>query len=224
MARGAGQALWRGSVAPVLVRRAARWRRSVARGSVTPDATKHSLLLEGVGRLEISLRRPTDLQSDFGLHSALPAHFAVRRELSGFWASRCRLSGGDDSCECSGDTPPTRSVSTPSGAIATRSPRRVPGSPGTRPTEGIYAAIISQSSTNNTRCCGILPTATTTSRHRAIIGGDPPEPGGRAGDTLWTVCGLFPRRRPDRRGNVPWISFGARLRPSNRNVRSILPH
>jgi hypothetical protein len=35
---------------------------------------------------------------------------------------------------------------------------------GTRPTDGMYADVISQSSPETTRCCGILPTATTTSR------------------------------------------------------------
>ena len=65
--RGSGGGEWRGFRSAVL-RSLAPWRRfrgagSVASGFVAPDATKHSLLLEGVGRPESSLRRPTDIWS-----------------------------------------------------------------------------------------------------------------------------------------------------------------
>lgn len=69
-----------------------------------------------------------------------------------------------------------------------------------------------QSSLKTTTSCGILPDATTISRLRAILGGDPPSAGGSAADALWTPCGqtgwFAPRRRSA--GAARCVSAGRR--------------
>jgi hypothetical protein len=187
-----------------------------------PDATKHSLLLEGVGRPESSLAglpafsRPLAFPPRLRLSSRSPR---VGRRPGSF----AGLSGCDDSCECSGDAPPTRSFPRRVGSSLSGLPGAFRALQGTRPTEGIYADLRSQSSPKTTRCCGILPAATTTSRHGADGGGYPPVPCGPAGDALWTTCGPFPVRRPCRRLSPRALARSAPRGSAVRNVRSILP-
>jgi hypothetical protein len=105
-------------------------------------------------------------------------------------------SGSGDSCEYSGDAPPTMACDADPNRLSAVFPAPFRISSGTRPTDGMYAGGYPQSSPKTTRCCGILPTATTISGQSAIFGAPHRPACGSAADTRWTPCGRHCPRCP----------------------------
>jgi len=99
--------------------------------------------------------------------------------------------GSGDSCENSGDAPPTRACDAGPNRLSAVLPAAFRISSGTRPTDGMYAGGYPQSSPKTTRCCGILPTATTISGASAIWDAPHRPACGSAADTRWTPCGRY---------------------------------
>ena len=139
-------------------------------------------------------RGPASVVDRPPVHLRLTASFvepvvAVTRAASGL---RNMLScGSGDSCENSGDAPPTRACDAGPNRLSAVFPAAFRISSGTRPTDGMYAGGYPQSSPKTTRCCGILPTATTISGASAIWDAPHRPACGSAADTRWTPCGRY---------------------------------